>query len=75
MISNRAARTAGRKPPINPISSEKPSDVATIDRDNAKENASSEKELKLSVDIEKNCGTEEKGSLALFSSKILQSPR
>ena len=75
MISKRAARTAGRNPPIKPIRRENPSDSATIDGDSAKENASSENELKLSVDIEKNCGTEEKSSLALFSSKILQSPR
>lgn len=54
MISKRAALTAGKKPPIKPISNEKPSEMATIDGDNAKENANSEKEPKLSVEIEKN---------------------
>ena len=41
-ILSRAARTAGRKPPANPIKSEKRSDVITIEGDNANENCSSE---------------------------------
>ena len=55
---NREARTAGRKPPSKPISREKPSEVATIDGDSAKENASSVNEPKFSVEIEKNCSTD-----------------
>jgi hypothetical protein len=41
-IFNRAARTAGKKPPANPIKSEKISDVKIIEGDNANENCSSE---------------------------------
>ena len=41
-IFKRAARTAGRKPPANPIKSEKRSDVNAIEGDNANENCSSE---------------------------------
>ena len=54
MMSSRAARTAGKNPPINPISRENPIDVAMIEGDRAKEKASSEKEPKLSVEIVKN---------------------
>lgn len=58
MISKRAARTAGKKPPISPMSREKPSDVAMIDGEMAKEKASSEKEPKFKVEIVKNCSSE-----------------
>ena len=58
MIFSRAAPTAGRKPPIKPINSEKPNEIATIDGDRAKENASSENEPKLSVEIVKNCSSD-----------------
>jgi len=54
MISNRAARTAGKNSPIKPISNEKPGDVATIDGDSGKKNASSENEPKFNVEIAKN---------------------
>ena len=54
MISSRAARTAGKKPPSNPISKAKPSDAATIAGDKANENASSENEPKLRVEMVKN---------------------
>ena len=58
MIFNRAARTAGKKPPMSPINKEKPSDVAMIDGERAKENANSEKELKFKVEMVKNCRRE-----------------
>jgi len=58
MIFSRAAPTAGKKPPIKPINTEKPREVATIDGDSAKENASSENEPKLSVEIVKNCSSD-----------------
>ena len=54
VIFNRAARTAGKKPPMRPISNEKPRALAAIDGDSAKENASSENEPKFSVDMVKN---------------------
>ena len=41
-IFNRAARTAGRKPPANPMKSENNSDETAIEGDNANENCSSE---------------------------------
>ena len=41
-IFNRAARTAGRNPPANPIKSENKSDVKTMEGDSANENCSSE---------------------------------
>jgi hypothetical protein len=53
-IFNRAARTAGRNPPTIPINTEKNSDQPTMAGDNENENSSSEKELKFSVDMEKN---------------------
>ena len=58
MIFNRAARSAGKKPPIKPIRRENPSDVATIDGDSAKEKASSENEPKFNVEMLKNCSNE-----------------
>src|SRR5688572_30846193 len=58
MIFNLAAPTAGKKPPSNPISRENPSDIATIDGDNANEKANSEKEPKLRVEIVKNCSND-----------------
>jgi hypothetical protein len=51
---NREARTAGRNPPTKPINREKPSEMKTIDGESAKENASSEKDPKFKVEIEKN---------------------
>jgi hypothetical protein len=42
IIFSLAARTAGRKPPTNPMSKEKPSEAAAIDGDKEKEKASSE---------------------------------
>jgi hypothetical protein len=42
MIFSRAARTAGKKPPINPINSEKPTEVARIDGESTTKRASSE---------------------------------
>jgi hypothetical protein len=53
-MSRRAARTAGKKPPIRPISRENPSEITLIDGDKAKENASSVKEPKFNVEIVKN---------------------
>jgi hypothetical protein len=43
---------------MSPISSEKPSDIAIIDGEMAKENASSEKEPKFKVEIVKNWSSE-----------------
>lgn len=57
-MSKRAARTAGKKPPINPMSKEKPRDIAMMDGERAKENASSEKEPKFKVEIVKNCNSD-----------------
>jgi hypothetical protein len=54
MMSKRAARTAGKKPPMSPMSKENPSDVAMMEGERAKENASSEKEPKFKVEIVKN---------------------
>ena len=48
---SRAARRAGRKPPKNPMSSEKAKDQATIEGANAKENASSANDAKFSVEM------------------------
>jgi len=41
-IFNRAACTAGKNPPANPIKRENKSDVKTIEGDSANENCSSE---------------------------------
>ena len=54
MISKRAARTAGKKPPTSPMSNEKPRDVTMMDGQRAKEKASSENEPKFNVEIVKN---------------------
>ena len=54
MISKRAARTAGKKPPTSPMSNEKPRDVTMMDGERAKEKASSENEPKFNVEIVKN---------------------
>ena len=58
MMSKRAARTAGKKPPMSPMSKEKPRDVAMMDGERAKEKANSEKEPKFNVEIVKNWSTE-----------------
>ena len=57
-IFNLAARTDGKNPPRIPITAAKNKVQKTISGDNANENASSENELKLSVDIEMNCSKE-----------------
>ena len=54
MISKRAALTAGKNPPMSPMSKEKPRDVAMMDGERAKEKANSEKEPKFKVEIVKN---------------------
>src|ERR687894_3208569 len=69
MIFNRDARNAGKKPPIRPMSREKPSDVAMIEGDSAKENASSEKEPKFRVEMLKNCNNEAKPNPAIPPAK------
>jgi len=51
---SRAARTEGRNPPMSPIKREKRREETIIVGERAKENASSENELKLSVEIVKN---------------------
>src|SRR5262249_9339081 len=58
MIFKRAARTAGKKPPTSPMSNEKPRDVTMMDRERAKEKASSEKGPKFKVEIVKNWRSE-----------------
>ena len=50
----RAARAAGKKPPANPIKSEKNNDHPTIEEESAKENSNSENEPKFSMEMEKN---------------------
>ena len=69
MIFNRDARNAGKKPPIKPMSREKPSEVAMIEGDSAKEKASSEKEPKFSVEILKNCSKDANPSPAIPPAK------
>src|SRR5262245_54511839 len=58
MISKRAARTAGKNPPMSPMSKEKLRDIAMMDGESAKEKASSEKEPKFKVEIVKNWSSE-----------------
>src|SRR5262249_42317240 len=58
MISKRAGRTAGKKPPTSPMSNEKPRDVTMIDGQRAKEKASSENQPKFKVEIVKNWRSE-----------------
>ena len=65
MIFNRDARSAGKKPPIRPMSRENPSEVAMIEGDSAKEKASSEKEPKFKVEMLKNCSKEAKPNPAI----------
>src|SRR5215204_1118825 len=69
MIFNRDARSAGKKPPIRPMSREKPTDVAMIEGDNANEKASSENEPKFNVEMLKNCNKEAKPSPAMPPAK------
>ncbi len=69
MIFNREARSAGKKPPITPMSKENPSDVAMIEGDSAKEKASSENEPKFKVEMLKNCSKEAKPSPAIPPTK------
>lgn len=53
-IFNRAARAAGKKPPIMPIKNEKSNDHPIIDGESANENANSEKDAKFNIESEKN---------------------
>src|ERR671915_2226603 len=55
MIFSRAARTAGRKPPTNPINKAKAREIAAIQGDRTNEKASSANEEKFRVEMVKNC--------------------
>ncbi len=59
---NLAARTDGKKPPNNPMNAAKMNDDTIIDGDSANEKDKSAKELKLSVDILKNCRNDAKAN-------------
>lgn len=59
-ICMRAARSAGRKPPIKPISSENSGASTAIPGVSVKPNASSGKDWKLVVENDKNCISEAK---------------
>jgi hypothetical protein len=54
MMLSRAARTAGKKPPNNPIATANPRELATITGDREKEKASSANEAKFRVEMVKN---------------------
>jgi hypothetical protein len=51
LLSSRAARTAGRKPPMGPIGKENGIEFVPIDDESANEKASSEKEPKLRAEV------------------------
>src|SRR5258706_5090936 len=53
-MSSRAARSAGKKPPRNPMARAKPTEFTAIAGDSEKENASSENDVKLSVEMVTN---------------------
>lgn len=61
-IFNLAARTDGRNPPTNPITTAKMNDEITIDGDNANENDNSANELKFNVETVKNCKNDAKNN-------------
>lgn len=62
MVSSRAARSAGRKPPKNPMVKANPMEEAAIDGERAKENAISENEPKFNVEMLMNRRSEANAS-------------
>lgn len=62
MISKREAWKLGRKPPTKPITIAKSNPLTIIDADSEKENANSENDPKLSVEIDTNCRNDAKKS-------------